>query len=624
VLDKAGNYIDRVLKPVTNVVNSIGTSILLLMVLLMGVNVFLRYFVGKPVVGTLELEEFMLVILVFFGIAYTAVQKRHVKVDLVLSRLPHSVRPVINSITSLISLGLCSLMVWRVVVYALAKWEQGAQSITLGVPFSPFIFLAAFGGALLAVALMAELLRSLAEVARSRQWLLFGAGCVLVSLLFGAIVWLHPPAEAMAFIGFGILLLFLALGMYIAFVMLLVGFFGSSYISGINAGFHYLGKVPFETVADYSLCVIAFFVLMGYICSEVGISRDLYNTTHKWLGQLPGGLAMATIAGCTGFGAICGDSFATAAVMGSAALPEMKRYNYSPQLATGCVAAGGTLGTMIPPSIGMIFYCIITDQSIGKLFLAGILPGLLLASMFMLLIYGQARLNPQLAPRGPRVGFKERLLALRGTWAMLILFLLVIGGIYMGIFTPTEAGAIGACGALIIGLAKRELRWQRLVTALLESGRTVAMLFIILIGAFMLSYFLAASEAPFLISNFVVGLAINRYVILALVLLIYVFLGCVMNIVPAMIITLPIFFPTIIGLGFDPIWFGIIMVVMMEMGMITPPIGMNTFVIKGVAQDIPIETIFRGIFPFVLAMVLGLVILTLFPQIALFLPSMMK
>jgi tripartite ATP-independent transporter DctM subunit len=624
VLDKAADCIDRVLKPVTQVANGIGTGILLFMVLLLGVNVTLRYLLKQPIGGTVELEELMLVILVFFGVAYTAVQKRHVRIDLVISRVPHSVRAVVNSITSLLSLGLCSLIVWRGVVYALAEWEQGAKSIVLQVPLFPFILLVAFGCALLGIALLVELLRSLAEVGRSRQWLPFGAGCVLVALLFGIIVWLQPPAEAMAFIGFAILLLFLALGMYIVFVMLLVGFFGSTYLLGINAAFYYLGNVPFKTVADYSLCVIAFFVLMGYVCSEVGISRDLYYTTHKWLGQLPGGLAMATVAGCAGFGAICGDSFATAAVMGSAALPEMKRYNYSPQLATGCVAAGGTLATMIPPSIGMIIYCIITDQSIGKLFIAGILPGLLLTFIFMLLIYGQARLNPKLAPRGPKVGLVERLLALRGTWAILLLFLLVIGGMYVGIFTPTEGGAIGACGALIIGLAKRELSWQKLVDALLESGRTVAMLLIILVGAFMLSYFLAASKAPFLISNFVVGLEMNRYVIFIFILFVYMFLGCVMNIVPAMIITLPIFYPTIVGLGFDPIWFGVIMVVMLEMGMITPPIGMNVFVIKGIAQDVPIETIFRGIFPFVAAMVLGVVILTLFPQIALFLPSMMK
>jgi len=624
VLDKAGDYLDKVLKPVTKVVNGIGTGILLLMVLLEGVNVILRYFVRRPMPGTVELEELMLVVLVFLGVAYTAVQKRHVKVDLVLSRLPHSVRAVIDSITTLLSLVLCFLLVWRVIVYALAGWERGAASSILRVPFFPFTFLVAFGSALLGIALLVELLRSLAEVARSRQWLLLGAGCVLVSLLFGAIMWLQPPAEAMAFIGFGILLLFLALGMYIAFTMVLVGFFGSTYLSGINAGFYYLGNVPFENIADYSLCVIAFFVFMGYVCSEVGIARDLYYTTHKWLGQLPGGLGIATVWGCAGFGAICGDSFATAAVMGSAALPEMKRYSYSPQLATGCVAAGGTLGSMIPPSIAMIIYCIITDQSIGKLFIAGIFPGLLLSSIFMLMIYSQARLNPKLAPPGPRTSLLEKLLALRGVWAMLLLFLLVMGGIYVGIFTPTEAGAIGACGALIIGLSKRELSWQRLVTALLESGRTVAMLLIILVGAFMLSYFLAASKAPFLISNFVVGLGVSRYVIFIFILLVYAFLGCVMNIVPAMIITLPTLFPTIIGLGFDPIWFGVIMVVMIEMGMITPPIGMNVFVIRGVAQDVPIETIFRGIFPFVLAMVLGIVILTLFPQIALFLPSMMK
>ncbi|MBA7541241.1 hypothetical protein ES705_33548 [subsurface metagenome] len=624
MIDKAADHLDRVLKPVSRVINGVGTGVLLAMVLLMGVNVVLRYAIRQPIPGTVEMEELMLVVLVFFGITYAAVQKRHVRVDLVLSKLPQSVRAVINSITSLISLGLCCLLVWRVVVYALEKWQLATQGIALKVLIAPFIFVAAFGAALLAIALLVEFLRSLAEVNRKQQWPWFAAACVLVLLLFGAIVWLQPSSEVMAFIGFGILLLFLLLGMYIAFVMIMVGFLGSFYLLGMNSAFYYLGLVPFDTVSNYSLCVVAFFVLMGYICSEARISRDLYSTAHKWLGQLPGGLAMATVGGCAGFGAICGDSFATSAVMGTAALPEMKRYNYSPQLATGCVAAGGTLGSMIPPSIAMIFYCIITDQSIGVLFIAGILPGVMLAAIFMLMIYGQARFNPAMGPPGPKVGFMERLVALKGVWSMLMLFVLVIGGIYVGIFTPTEAGAIGACGAILIGLGKRELTWKKLSTALLESGRTVAMLLIILIGAMMLGYFLTASKAPLLISNFVVGLDVSRYVVLAIILLVYVLLGCIMNVVPAMIITLPIFYPAIIGLGFDPIWFGVIMVVIIEMGMITPPIGMNVFVIKGVAPDVPIETIFKGIIPFVLALAFGIVILTLFPGIALFLPGLMS
>jgi len=302
----------------------------------------------------------------------------------------------------------------------------------------------------------------------------------------------------------------------------------------------------------------------------------------------------------------------------------MKKYKYSPQLATGCTAAGGTLGILIPPSTGFIFYAILTDQSIGKLFIAGILPGVLLAALFMLVIYTQARLNPKLAPPGPKVSFTDKLISLKGTGGMMFLFALVMGGIYVGIFTPTEAGAIGAFGAFIIALVNRQLTWQKFTAALLETGRTVAMLFILFIGAMIMSYFLAGSKAPFQISSFIAGLPLSRYILLMFILIIYVFLGCVMNILPAVIVTLPIFFPTIMSLGFDPIWFGVILVIIMEMGLITPPVGMNVFVIKGVAGDVPIGTIYRGIIPFVLAMAVCVVILTLFPQIALFLPSLMK
>jgi len=624
VLNKFADSLENFIKPVIHFVNRVGTVILLFMVLFLGINVLLRYIIKRPIKGSVEIEEFLLVILVFFGMAYTAIKKRHIKVDLVLQKLSESAQSVITSITSAISVGLCIVMTWQIIVYAQIKWATRAESIILDLPLFPFIFVAAFGSALFGLAMLVEFLRSLAKVSQNRKWLSLGLYFSLVLILFITVVFLAPPPEAMAFIAFGFLIFFLALGMHVFFVMLLLGFLGNSYLHGFKAGLHHIGTVPYETIAEYSLCVVAFFVLMGFIASQAGISRDIYSTSHHWLGQLPGGLAMATVWGCAGFGAICGDSFATSAVMGTAALPEMKRYRYSPKLATGSVAAGGTLGTLIPPSIAMIFYCIITGQSINELFIAGILPGILLTSMFMLVIFGQVRLNPQLAPPGPKRRFKEKILSLKRTWSMLLLFVLVIGGIYAGFFTPNEAGAVGACGALLIGFAKREISMRKLNDALVETGQTVAMLLIILVGAIMLGYFLAASKAPLAISNFVVGLSANRYLTLALILLVYAFLGCVMNIVPAMIITLPIFYPTIIGLGFDPIWFGVIMVIIINMGMITPPIGMNVFVIKGVAKDVPLETIFKGILPFLVAMIFCLIILTIFPQIVLFLPSLMK
>lgn len=615
---------ESLIKPIIHFANRVGTIILLFMVLLLGFNVILRYLINRPIKGSVEMEEFLLVILVFFGVAYTAIKKQHIRVDLLISRLPESFQPVISSVTSALSVGLCVVVTWQTAVYAQTRWASSAESIILHLPLFPFILATALGCALLGLAMLVEFLRSLSEVSQNRQWLSLAIFSSSLLLLCFSVVLLHPSPESMAFVIFGLLILFLALGMHILFIMLFLGFLGTSYLLGIQAGLFHIGTAPYETIADYSLCVVAFFVLMGYIASQAGISRDIYLTTHHWLGQLPGGLAMATVWGCAGFGAISGSSLATSAVMGTAALPEMKRYRYNPKLATGTVAAGGTLGSLIPPSIAMIFYCIITGESISRLFIAGILPGILMTSVFMLIIFFQVRVNPKLAPRGPKTELKEKILSLKRTWAMLLLFVLVIGGIYMGLFTPNEAGAIGACGALLIGLFNREINLKRLNTALIETGQTVAMLLIILVGAIILGYFLAASKAPLLISDFVVGLSVNRYITLTLILIVYAFLGCVMNIIPAMIITLPIFYPTILSLGFDSIWFGVIMVIMIEMGMITPPIGMNVFVIKGVAKNVPLETIFRGIVPFILGMILCLIVLTIFPKIALFLPSLMK
>ncbi|RJR45855.1 MAG: TRAP transporter large permease [Desulfobacteraceae bacterium] len=496
----------------------------------------------------------------------------------------------------------------------------------LQIPVSLFISVVSAGTFLLILVLITELLRSLSEVVSGGKLSLLGLiGGFIITVCIGTLIFLlNLSANALALIGFGVLLLMLAMRMYIAFSMMLVGFLGMSLISGAPAGLYLMATVPYNTTAAYHLCVIPFFVLMGHLCAVAGISTDLYTTAYKWLGSLRGGLAMGTVGGCAGFAAVSGDSMGTAAVMGAAALPEMKRYNYSDSLATGCVAAGGTLGILIPPSMGFIIYAIITDQSISKLFMAGIFPGLLLTFLFMVVIYIQGVIDPRIAPPGPKTGIREKLISLKGTWAMILIFVLVIGGIYWGIFTPTEAGAIGAAGALVIGLAKRQLSWRKLIAAILDTGRTVSMLFLLLIGAHMLGAFLAGSEAPNQVSTYISQLALTPYFFLTAILVLYLLLGCVMNILPAVIVTLPIFFPTIIDLGFDPIWFGVIIVIVMEMGLITPPVGMNVFVIKGVAKDVSINTIYRGILPFLIAMVGSVLVLTAFPSIVLYLPSVMK
>jgi len=333
---------------------------------------------------------------------------------------------------------------------------------------------------------------------------------------------------------------------------------------------------------------------------------------------------MATVGACAGFAAVSGSSLATAATMGTVALPEMKRYKYDPALATGCIAAGGTIGILIPPSVIMIIYAILTEQSIGKLFLAGFIPGVLEALFYMGVIYIICKRNPSLGPPGPRTNFMEKIVALKGTWIVILLFVLVIGGIYLGVFSPTEAAGVGACGALIFALGRRRLNWQNFRASLVETVKTTAMIFVIMLGAMILGYFLAVTRLPFELATFIGGLQVNPYIVMVLILFLYLLLGCVMDALAMILLTVPIFFPLAMALGFDPIWFGIIIVRVVEMAAITPPVGLNVFVIKGVAKDVPLYTIFRGIIPFLMADVCHVALLIAVPQVVLFLPGFMK
>ncbi len=425
-------------------------------------------------------------------------------------------------------------------------------------------------------------------------------------------------------VGIGILLIILFSRMPIAFGMGLIGFLGFAYLIGFGPALGLLKTVPYSTFSSHSLSVIPLFILMGAFAFSAGLSRDLYQAAYRCLGHLRGGLAMATVGACACFAAISGSSMATAATMGTVALPEMKKYNYDPALATGAVAAGGSMGILIPPSVILIIYGIITEQSIGKLFLAGFIPGVMEAVFYMLVIAIMTRFKPQLGPRGPQTDIFEKLKALTRTWEVLTLFIIVIGGIYVGIFTPTEAAGVGAFGAFIFAVAKRRLTWNAFKDSLSSSIKTSVMVFVIILGAMILGYFLTVTRIPFDLAGYVSGLHLNRYVILILILLTFIVLGCVIETMAIILLTVPIFFPLIVQLGFDPIWFGILVVRATEIGLLTPPVGLNVFVIKGVAPDVPIGTIFRGIFPFLIADMCHVAVLIGFPQLVLFLPGMMK
>jgi tripartite ATP-independent transporter DctM subunit len=413
------------------------------------------------------------------------------------------------------------------------------------------------------------------------------------------------------------------LRMPVAYVMTLVGFLGLCYIVSVPAGFYMLANDFWVMFSSYSLTVIPMFIFMGTIAFYSGMSGRLYDTAYKFLGQQRGGLALATIVACAGFGAMCGSTNAAAAAMGKVTLPEMKRYNYDDSLATACVAAAGSLAILIPPSTILVIYGVMTEESIGRLFAAGILPGLVLTALFIITVIILCRFKPGLAPPGARASWKERIASLSGVIEMILLFALVMGGLFVGWFTPTEAGAAGAAGALIIALARRTLSWRGFLDALADTTRITAMVFLIVTGATIFGHFMAVTRVPFELSAWVGGLALPPAVIMGFIIFGYLIGGCFMDSLAMVTLTIPILYPLVLSLGFNGIWFGVIIVLVAEMGAITPPVGINVYVIKGVAPDVPLETIFKGIWPFLGAIIVCTAILIAFPQIALFLPSFM-
>jgi tripartite ATP-independent transporter DctM subunit len=430
-------------------------------------------------------------------------------------------------------------------------------------------------------------------------------------------------SDVVAVLGFVALFAMMLLRVPIGMAMGLVGVTGFGYIVGGVPALKMVGQTSMRTVTDYTFGVIPMFLLMGAFVSNSGMSRELFRAANGFLGHLRGGLGIATIAACGGFAAISGSSVATAATFSTVAYPEMRRYGYPQSFATGVIAAGGTLGAMLPPSTVLAVYGIITEQDIGKLFIAGILPGVLAASMYIATVTIIGFVRPDFLPRAPRHSWKERMEGLRNIWATLLLFVFVIGGLYGGLFTPTEAGGMGAGGAFVIGVLRGRLDRTEIRRSLLQATRTAAAVFTVLIGALLFGYFLTVTQTPQKVTEFLTGLGVGRYGVLALIMLMYLVLGCLMDSLAMVILTVPIIFPVVTHLGFDPIWFGIIIVMTVELGLIHPPVGMIVFVIKSVVQDVKFTTIFKGVLPFIITDLIRLVILIAFPIIALWLPSRM-
>ena len=474
-VERAGRFLEKTTHPLSLIADSVGRVVLALMVLLVTLDVVLRYFFNRPIKGSYELIEFMMVLVVFLGVAYTQVRKGHVSITLFTSKLSTGQLAVILSATYLLCLIIFSMITWRGIVQAEALRINGTSSDLLFIPNFPFMWVVVIGSILLCLVFLGDFFTAIDRVFKNckRPWLWLGLNILFVVVLMTLPNWLvwELARPVMGLIGIGLLILLLFSSMPIGPVMALIGYLGFSYLVNPDASLAILETSPFRTAHSHAMTTIPLFVLMGVLCFHAELSKDVYTTVRSWVGRLPGGLAMSTVGGCAGFAAVSGNSMATAITMGTIALPEMRRYKYDDALACGCVAAGGSIGILIPPSIAFIIYAQITEESIGELFMAGVIPGLLEAAFYMVTIYLMCKLKPELGPPGPTSTWKEKILSLKDTWGIIVLFILVIGGIYAGIFTPTEAAGVGAFGALLLGFLRRKLNKDKILLSLADATK---------------------------------------------------------------------------------------------------------------------------------------------------------
>lgn len=429
-------------------------------------------------------------------------------------------------------------------------------------------------------------------------------------------------------VGIVVMIILFLTRMPVAYVMATVGVIGFSMVSSLKGGLNLVAKDVYEVFSNYDLTTIPLFVLMGQMAFNSGISRRLYTTAYKFLGGIRGGLAITSVAACTAFGAVCGSSAATAATMATVGLPEMKRFNYADQLSAGAVASGGGLGMIMPPSVVLIVYGVLTEQSIGKLFVAGIIPAIVVTILFIATISIWCTLRPEQGPKGESFTWKERFTSLKDLGETLLVFLLVMGGLFFGFFTPTEAAGVGVAGVLLASLLHRQLNWGSFMGALYDTLRTSCMIMMLIAGATIFGKFMAVTRIPFEIATWIGGFDLPRVLVLAMVVAVYFAGGCFMDSLALVMLTVPIFYPLIQSIGYDPIWFGLIIVMVTEMGVITPPVGINVYVVYGVGRSLPgggikLEDIFKGIFPFLLAVFVGIILFLLFPQLVLWLPNVL-
>ena len=611
-------------------INIIGAAVIFLISGLVFVDVIMRLF-DRPIRGVTELVEVMVITAVFFGVAHTYNEKGHIGIDLITSKLSDKGRLVQGFVTNLIGLGLFAIITWRTLVQTLFYAENNVMHGYVAIPVTPFSAIIVLGCTVLCLLMIRDLLLNIntaLKLGLSRfQWLLMAGIPILVLVLAG--LWVQPDLWEMSLVIVGLIgiifsLAFFLTGMPISFVLILTSFLFISHIRGLPTGLDALGVGFYRTTGNFMWSVVAFFVLMGYFCLYAGFGKDLYLTAHRWIGHRLGGLAMATVGACTGFAAIVGDTLAAVVTFGSLALPEMRKYKYDDRLATASIIAGAALGPLIPPSMAAIIYGLLTQESIGTLFIAIILPGLVLSLGFILIIYFWCRRNPNLGPRAERSGWRERFGSLKSITPVAILAVVVVGGIYTGQFSPSEGGAMGAFCAIIIGLVMGRVNRKNFTQTLLESAKVVSMFFLIVIGAVMFAQFMAWCNVPQAATTFINDLGLPPLGVELFIVLVMYFLGFVIDAGPLLLVGVPIAYPITTALGADPIWFAVCVILATTLGTITPPVALNIFALKGVAKDIPIGVMYKGILPFVAVSLAVLTLIFFVPYLSTWLPNLLK
>ena len=623
-LTKTMRHIDSFIERIcTFFYNLCGIGIFFMMAITC-IDVGMRFFAQSPLGGSIELTELTMFLILFFGLGKIQLSESHIAVDLLTDKLSPRAGERVFMFVSLLTALLAVLMSRYLFLSFLDKMQSGEYTPALFLKLSVFIVFGLAGALVFTLAALRNIVTHIGKM-KSLGISMFPSflAAVLVAMLP---LLLHDTEFSYDYAKVG----FFSIALLITLILLRVSIAGAMCITGIvglmiisltpEQGLNVLLSMPASTM-NYSYSVIPMFVLMGEFVLHAKIGEALFASCSLWLGHYPGGLAIAGLSGCAGFSAICGDSLATALTMTSVALPEMKRYRYNSAFSSACLAAGGTLGILIPPSVGFIFYAIVTEQSIGRLFLAGFLPGFTLLILFCIMTGIIAIRHPELAPRGNPVPLKEKIRSLYQLIPMLGLIVFMLGGMFGGIFSPTEAGAVGAGGTFLYALCRRSLSWKAFISSLFHSADICVKCTFILLGVSILGAFLATTQLPFMLADMVTEMHANRYVVLACIVLMYIGLGCLFNVVPMILPTLPAIFPTVQACGFDPIWFGVITVLLMEMGQITPPVGIIVFAISGMEGAAPMNLIFRHVMPYILCILICVVIMTIFPEIVLYLPE---